>query len=342
MAKLKLTAAVLALGLLAASPAAAQQPDPTGLWEGRWRSWAEHEAVEPGSNSGQLQHKGFLEARFEFCVGKDGAITGTGEARVTRNGASRLEKVYPDGDWVKCSYTYSPTQAKVPVQVLGQRRGSGLWLLLNTGPVQFQVSGSCTKCCGVTTGPYEYSGTQPPASIPAAGLLVGSPGNPLFSGFVVSAGGAATPPTEGFDVTASAHEGGLDNLAKYRNHVEVLRPRDAAHELPILLGQVFGSLSHSWDPMELYPSGERKLESILPEIKAALDEQSGRPRCGRPAITIVKGKGPDEDDLFLEALNRARRDQLRNWFAERGIDVSRIDWKTEFGAEDDVRVSFGN
>lgn len=95
-------------------------------------------------------------------------------------------------------------------------------------------------------------------------------------------------------------------------------------------------------PVAKAADDEGLAESILPELKAALDDSSGKLRCGRPAITVVMGKVPNADDLFLEALNRARRDALKNWFAERGIDTSQVDWEATFGPEDDVQIAFGD
>jgi hypothetical protein len=322
--------------LLAALPAAAQAPDPTGKWEGRWRSEVRHYVEGEGAPK-QLFHKGAVEARFEFCVGNDRAIVGAGRARVTRNGSVKLERMEADGDWERCSYTFEPTTADVSLKVIGQLRGADFWLFLSPELVEFRVDGTCTQ------GPRPFTSSALQSTpTPATGVLVASPGNPLFHGITIEARDGADQQTEGFDNYPSGWSV-VPGIAEYRNRVQIRRPKDAADELPILLGQLFPSLSHSAEPpAQLYPSGERKLESILPDLKAALDGTSSKLRCGRPKVTAVIGKRPDDDDLFLEALSRARRDALKNWFAERGIDTSQVDWETAFGAEDDVQVKFGN
>jgi hypothetical protein len=260
------------------------------------------------------------ESAFRFVVGEDGSVEGDGRAELVEG--------------PRCPWPLAGGLAKaVDFKVEGEKTPGG-----------FRVRLAFVRNVPAT-------GVNPLTGIHMAAflnMLVSNPGQ----------GGANPPgpPIELARTSEAAAEGETTirgtaapyndplvarSTLKLVNCAESGKPKDAADELPILLGQLFGSLSHSWDPMELYPSGERKLQSILPELKAALDGNSGKFRCGRPAVTVVIGKEPNADDLFLEGLNRARRDALKNWFAERGIDTSQVDWKMAFGPEDDVQVKFG-
>lgn len=137
-----LAGAAAILLLLAASPAAAQEADPTGNWQGRWRAETRH-YIEGGATPRQLRHQGSLEASFEFCVGKDGAIGGTGTANVRRRDAPNYTRIFESGT-SNCQERFDPSEAEVPVKVTGQRQGEEFLLRLETGTIDIQQKGVCT------------------------------------------------------------------------------------------------------------------------------------------------------------------------------------------------------
>ena len=52
---------------------------------------------------------------------------------------------------------------------------------------------------------------------------------------------------------------------------------------------------------------------------------------------ILKG---GDDPIFLEVMAAARIGQLKAWFAEHGVDASRIDWTWETGASNEVMIIY--
>lgn len=129
----------------------------------------------------------------------------------------------------------------------------------------------------------------------------------------------------GSDSRSFPTAGGITHwTAKWDLRCECPSSDDPAEQLPILLGQVFQE-----DLAQISPEGEKSLAMVLPQIKC---------NPGRTRIRIVT---PGEDELFLEALNRARRDVLKKWLSEHGVDPSQIGWSRSGGREDDVQVKFG-
>ena len=86
---------------------------------------------------------------------------------------------------------------------------------------------------------------------------------------------------------------------------------------------------------------ETDLAALLSDAKAKLDGVLSKLQTDpglMPEIrVIVKGGG---DPIFVEALATAQIHVLKAWFAERGIDASRIDWAWETGASDEVSITY--
>lgn len=319
MPKLPLSLAAAGLAMCVAA-AAAQQVETRSVWEGRWRSEARH-YVEGGATPRQLRHEGSLEARFDFCVGEDGAIGGSGIAKVKRRQAPAVERSFDEGD-SRCEEVFEPSEAEVPVKVTGQRQGDEFWLRLETGPVEIRQTGLCTI---PGAAPQSWSNSF---SAPAVWfvLFAGSSTNPVLSGLKIAAEDGAEQDVDGFDAYADS-DAPTRGLVEHRNRLQIRRPRDLAHDLPVVVGNVFEE-----DYANISPQGEKVLETVLPRLKCQPQGSS---------ITVVSWSGPKSDDLFLEALGRARLDHLKEWFRRNGVDPSSIGWRWRTGQADEVVVSFG-
>ncbi len=86
---------------------------------------------------------------------------------------------------------------------------------------------------------------------------------------------------------------------------------------------------------------ETDLDALLTDVKAKLDGVLSKLQTDpglMPEIrVIVKGGG---DPIFVKTLATAQIHALKAWFAERGIDASRISWAWETGASDQVSITY--
>ncbi len=86
---------------------------------------------------------------------------------------------------------------------------------------------------------------------------------------------------------------------------------------------------------------EMDLDMLLADAEPKLDGVRSKLQTDpglMPEIrVIVKGGG---DPIFLKALAAAQISVLKAWFAERGIDASRISWAWEAGASDEVSITY--
>jgi len=75
-----------------------------------------------------------------------------------------------------------------------------------------------------------------------------------------------------------------------------------------------------------------------PKLAGVVSKMEADPSL-RPEIRVIlKGGG---DPVFLEVMAKARIGQLKAWFAEHGVDPSRIDWAWETtGASDEVMITY--
>lgn len=141
----------------------------------------------------------------------------------------------------------------------------------------------------------------------------------------IAAKDGADQKVRGSDAYEDNEAASTRGTVEHRNRLQIRRPKKAAaDELPILLGQVFEE-----DTAEISADGEKKLEAVLPRLKCQPQGSS---------ITVVT---TGEDDLFLEALSRARLTHLQNWFREHGADTTSIEPRWRGGSADDVQVKFG-
>ncbi len=86
---------------------------------------------------------------------------------------------------------------------------------------------------------------------------------------------------------------------------------------------------------------EADLNLLLDEAKPKLDGLLSRIQADpglMPEIRVIVKEGGDP--LFLETLGKAQIDALKAWFAERGVDASRIAWTWETGASDQVLIAY--
>lgn len=63
-----------------------------------------------------------------------------------------------------------------------------------------------------------------------------------------------------------------------------------------------------------------------------------RAGSGKVTITVVMKSAPDSDDLFLEALGRARRDQLKNYLKSQGLPADAFVYEVDKGPDDAVKL----
>jgi hypothetical protein len=207
-------------------------------WEGSWQTEARHFEVvedvvglEPGHR--QLHHEGTLEARFRFGVSKDGAIVGTGTAKVSRNAATTLHKPLEDparhgsiSSGEECTYSYDPAEAEGPIQVIGQKQGEDFWLLLNTisAMIDLRITTDCIRWDPINgVRPWgEGTYTLP---TPLAGLVPTTQTNPVSSGFSIPARDGASEALEGFDASGAGWKARFTTLSEHRTRVEIRKLR---------------------------------------------------------------------------------------------------------------------
>ncbi len=110
-----------------------------------------------------------------------------------------------------------------------------------------------------------------------------------------------------------------------REGVRCAAPPAAADGTSVSLGNLF----------------EADLNLLLDEAKPKLDGLLSRIQADpglMPEIRVIVKEGGDP--LFLETLGKAQIDALKAWFAERGVDASRIAWTWETGASDQVLIAY--
>ncbi len=86
---------------------------------------------------------------------------------------------------------------------------------------------------------------------------------------------------------------------------------------------------------------ETDLADLLSDAQAKLDGALSKLRTDpglMPEIRVIVKAGGDS--IFLETLAKAQIDVLKGWFAERGIDASRIAWTSETGSSDQVSITY--
>ncbi len=86
---------------------------------------------------------------------------------------------------------------------------------------------------------------------------------------------------------------------------------------------------------------ETDLADLLADAQVKLDGALSKMQTDpglMPEIRVIVKLGGDP--IFIESLAKAQIDALKAWFAERGIDASRISWTWETGASDQVMITY--
>jgi hypothetical protein len=314
------------------SPGAASSPL-TGMWEARWKTQVKSYQVAEdvvGLEQGhrQLEHDGTLRARFNFCADRAGTIHGAGTLRVTTNGSARLFKPFEDRGWssneVTCNKTFKPTSLdNMPMTVIGQVRGSDVWLFLNSGMIDYTHTNSCVERDLILGKQSSYVGGAT-LRFPAVGLLWPGPGggSALGNGISLPARDHELRRVRSSNIQGGAWQPNFQTLARERTKVQIRR--DPLAEMPILFEELF-----ELDLAQMHPRSVGQLEALLlPFFK-----------CDVTAVVtvVIKGGG---DRLFLETLLKARLDVLKAWFAGHGIDASRVAWRQRIGGGDRAEFVF--
>ena len=324
---------VLAGAAVLAEPALAQGHPPsaspgrlTGMWEARWKTEVKSYQVAEdvvGLKKGdrQLEHDGTLTAGFNFCADRTGTVHGAGTLNVTKNSSARLFKPYEDrgggenSNEITCDKTFKPTTLKdMPMTVIGQVRGSDVWLFLNSGMIDYTHTNSCFERDPIFGRDSSNVGGRP-LKFPAVGLLFPAGGTALTNGLSLPARNGEMRRVETSGLNSGGWTPRFETLTLERTEVQIRR--DPLAELPTLFENLFET-----DLAQLRSEAPGQLERILPFFK-----------CDVTAIaTVVIRQGGDP--LFLRALGAARLTALRAWFAGHGIDASRIVWRQQVGDGD--------